>query len=141
MKDIEGVLGRGWFFPPSFSPENGVMMATDYQRIQQSLHILFATLPGERIMREAFGCDLHQFMFQNIGDELVSRISRAIEDAIRRDEPRVELTSLDLQPIRQMPSQLSVRLTYRVRGEEDTQSLRGALNLMNGNAGGGPWVS
>ncbi|TGC24418.1 phage baseplate protein [Escherichia sp. E1130] len=141
MKEIEGVLGRGWSFPPEFSPSHGVIMATDYHRIQQSLRIIFSTLPGERIMREAFGCDFHQFMFQNIGDDLVARISRAIEDAVHRDEPRIELLSLDVQKRTSEPYLLEFQVVYRVRGSSDIQRFSASLDMSARRSWEGVWVS
>ena len=43
-----GFLGRGWSFPPRFTPGGAaVAMVSDEEDIQQSLGLLFATRRGE----------------------------------------------------------------------------------------------
>lgn len=141
MKEIAGALGRAWNFPPRFNLAVGVVMAVDYDRIRQSLRVLFSTLPGERIMRENFGCDLNQFMFMNMGDELFARISDRIDEAIRQYEPRVEPLSVNVERHALEPYRLQVQVIYRVRGSSEIQQLSGQMNLNRGNSWGGAWVS
>ncbi|HDS9725600.1 TPA: GPW/gp25 family protein [Enterobacter bugandensis] len=141
MRDIKGALGKAWSFPPAFSLEEGVSMSVDYQRIQESLKILFSTLPGERIMRESFGCDLHQFVFENIGDELISRITRTIEEAVGNEEPRVEILTLNAVQNDLKPYQLDVQVIYRIKGSQDILNLDGQINLNTTNHWGNTWVS
>ena len=88
-------LGRGWSFPPSFSKELGsVAMVSDMQDIHQSLWVLFGTVPGERVMLPAYGCDLWKYVFRELNTTLLSEISDVVSTAIIRWETRVELLSV-----------------------------------------------
>ncbi len=49
----------------------GVQMAAGAENVRQSMKILFLTEPGERIMREDYGCGLNDYLFANINDELI----------------------------------------------------------------------
>ena len=50
-------LGRGWKFPVQIDPATGrVGMSELEQDIKESIYILLATAPGERVMRPDFGC-------------------------------------------------------------------------------------
>ena len=85
-------LGTGWAFPPEFGP-GGAELATvsDVEDVHQSLAILFATRRGERAMQESFGCNLDEFLFEEIDHALVNRITNMIHDAILAHETRIEL--------------------------------------------------
>ena len=85
-------LGRGWGFPPSFDPDAGdVELVSQDDDIRQSLLILFTTIPGERVMRPRYGCDLHSQVFQRINTTTRTIIKGLISDAILYFEPRITL--------------------------------------------------
>jgi uncharacterized protein len=85
-------LGRGWAFPPSFDLASGqVEMVEGNEDIQQSLRILFSTLPGERIMVPDYGCDLRAFVFESIDETTLTHMKTIISDAILFFEPRIIL--------------------------------------------------
>lgn len=130
-----GRLGRGWAFPPSFSITKGPEMADELDDIRQSLQILFNTLPGERIMRADYGCDLNAYLFENISEDLLADIRRAISDSVLRYEPRVEVLSVVTEQSEQEPTRLRVSLNYRVRGTEDVSQFTGVLDMLNADGG------
>ncbi len=66
-------------------------MVADDEDVQESLRILLATLPGERVMQERFGCDLGSFLFEEVDQGLKNAVTRLVRDAILYHEPRVEL--------------------------------------------------
>jgi len=87
-----GFKGTGWAFRPSFG-RGGASVATvsGDEDILENLQILVATTPGERVMRPRFGCNLRDYVFAEIDQELVNGITRVVSDAILYHEPRVEL--------------------------------------------------
>jgi len=139
MQNIKGALGIAWSFPPKFSLQEGVVVAEDYERIKQSLIVVLSTLPAERIMRPEFGCDLHQFMFMNINEALLAQISSVIKDNIQRNEPRVELLSVDVEKNRLKPYCLQVLISYRVYNSDQKNQLSGELDLVNDLRWGDLW--
>lgn len=129
---IEKTFGRGWAFPPQFAPDTGAAMVSGADDVRQSLQILFGTLPGERVMREAFGCDLNQFMFANISAALAAGIRSQIEDCVLAYEPRAEILALDVTQATDAASRLHVQLTYRLAGMDTPFNLDGGIDLLTG---------
>jgi len=98
MAEDTSFLGRGWSFPPSFNQiHKEVSMVTAEDDINQSLKILLGTKPGERVMNPDFGCDLLQFVFEEITESLFSHIKTVITDAIIRFEARIEVEEIEVE--------------------------------------------
>ena len=110
-------LGTGWSFPPAFGLRGAeVEVVSDVEDVHQSLAILFATRTGERPMQESFGCNLDDFMFEEIDHALVNRITTLIDEAILEHEPRIQLLALDVTPSQREPGVLLIHLEYAVHG-------------------------
>src|SRR5947207_9897465 len=90
-------LGTGWSFPPTFSrPLQGVEMVSGVADIHESLGILFATTPGERIMVPLYGCDLWRMVFRDLTTTLLTELKDMVEQAIILWEPRIDVLSVDV---------------------------------------------
>ncbi|MBS9432142.1 GPW/gp25 family protein [Photorhabdus hainanensis] len=131
---LADIYGRGWKFPPQFSLETGVAMAEGAENVRQSIKILFLTEPGERIMREDYGCGLNDYMFENISDELLSEIQTRIEERVLRYEPRAEITDIQVTQKTDSSNTLHIQVTYALRGSEISQQLEGILEVNEGRA-------
>ncbi|PHM29683.1 GPW/gp25 family protein [Xenorhabdus budapestensis] len=123
------LYGRGWAFPPAFSLEKGVEMAEGAADVRQSLHILFKTEPGERLMRENYGCGLNDFMFENIRNELFAEIESHIHDSVLRYESRADITDIQVRQSPNNKSTLQIQIMYRLRGSDINQKIQGTLAL------------
>jgi uncharacterized protein len=123
------IFGRGWAFPPAFSLDEGVVMAEGALDVRQSLRILFGTEPGERIMREDYGCALYDVMFENISSDLIAGIESRIADAVLQFEPRANMTRVRAYQSDHRRSQLSIDVRYVLRGSQIEQRLTGTLNI------------
>ena len=109
-------LGTGWSFPPRFGPGGAeVATVTGVADIHESLQILLSTRLGERVMREKFGCNLDEVMFDEVSQELVNRVTSQVNDAILYHEPRVDLLALDVSRDSDEAGLLLIRLDYQVR--------------------------
>jgi len=109
-------LGTGWSFPPAFGRGGAeVTMVSGVDDIQQSLHILFATRLGERVMQDEFGCALDSVVFEEIDQGLINTLNRTISDAILYHEPRITLDQIDVDESAEWPGLLLISLTYTVR--------------------------
>lgn len=125
-------LGQCWSFPPSFCPDKGVIMTKGIQSVLQSLRVLFMTVTGERIMRETWGSDLDDCLFENVSDELLTKIHNHIEESILRYEPRVILKDVLIQPEKGEASRLQIQITVALSGSDITETLAGTLNVNDG---------
>ena len=90
-------LGTGWSFPPTFQRSTAqVEMVSDQADIEQCLQLLLSTSPGERLLHPDFGCNLTQFLFEEVTQTLLTQIKEAIGDAILFYEPRIEVEDIDI---------------------------------------------
>ncbi|MCC8459174.1 GPW/gp25 family protein [Photorhabdus aegyptia] len=139
-KILADIYGRGWAFPPQFfihdntQPEisTGVKMAEGAENVRQSMKILFLTEPGERIMREDYGCGLNDYLFANISDELMAELQTRVEERVLRYEPRANITEIQVRPKMDLSNTLHIRVTYALRGSEISQQLDGILEINEG---------
>lgn len=112
----QSFLGRGWAFPPRFDiAAGGVSMVEREQDIHQSLHILFATSPGERVMRPDYGCRLRALVFENLTESAATEIREEIRRAILFFEPRIDLKSVQVTIDDALEGRLLIYLDYVVR--------------------------
>ncbi len=113
-------LGRGWSFPPTFDRDlRSVTLVEDEVDIQQSLHILFSTSLGERIMRPDYGCNLRDFQFEPTNNTFLSYLEDLIENAILFHEPRIALDNIDISRPDDMDlieGRLRILLEYSIPG-------------------------
>jgi uncharacterized protein len=114
--DLLTIIGRGWHFPPAF--DRGVlgaaMTATAQDEIDQSLSVLFATRPGERIMLPGYGCDLRRFLFRAIDSSTAAEIKDAIGTAILRWEPRITVNSITVDGRDYLDGRLLLSVEYTI---------------------------
>jgi len=117
-------LGRGWGFPPSF-PNQGadVAMADEVEDIRQSLEIILATEPGERVMREDFGCGLRRYVFEEVDRMLLTSIRTAVSDAILRHETRIRLDTVEVSEGSEAPGLLAISIRFTVRATNSRYNL------------------
>ena len=113
----QSFLGAGWAFPPTFSQGGAeVDMVSDVEDIHQSLQILLSTQLGERVMAENYGCNLQDYLFEEINHTLVNALSSIISNAILYHEPRINLDNIDISEREEQPGLLLISLEYTIRG-------------------------
>lgn len=91
-------LGRGWSFPPAFDTTGEVRMSSDEDDIRESLHVLFTTSAGERLMRPEYGGGLERFVFARINATTLTMMTDAIRSAILHFEPRIAVEDVRVDP-------------------------------------------
>ena len=116
MVNDSSFLGTGWSFPPTFT-EGGadVVTVSDAEDIHQSLQILFATTPGERVMQDDYGCDLGRYLFEEIDRSLINSLTALVSDAILFHEPRVTLNNLQISDEEADGGLLLIHIDYTIR--------------------------
>ena len=113
--DIQTFLGTGWGFPPSFDKgTKNVKMVADIKDIAESIHIILATIPGERLMQPEFGCALNRMAFEQIDSNLITALNHVIYHALLNFEPRVVFLSLQVLDTNELNGILSIRVDYTV---------------------------
>ena len=112
LLDNNAFLGKGWSFPPNLT-KDGVKMSAYEKDIEESLHILFSTSPGERVNRYDYGCPLRRYAFEPINMAVTIRMRNDITRAITLFEPRITLEDVSFEE-RPDEGMLLIQLTYTV---------------------------
>ncbi|MEM9903562.1 MAG: GPW/gp25 family protein [Cyanobacteria bacterium P01_D01_bin.44] len=119
LSQDDSFLGTGWTFPPRFtrlSPHQGqVEMVSAEADILQSLQIILSTQPGERLMLPDFGCELSQFVFEEIQQGVVTSIRGIVADALLYHEPRIQVDRIDVDTRQAIEGLLLISIDYTVR--------------------------
>jgi hypothetical protein len=116
-------LGTGWSFPPTFSRDlRGLEMVSGITDIRQSLHILFGTAQGERIMLPGYGCDLWRSVFQDFTTTRATELKDMVEQAIILWEPRIDVLSVEVtsDPLQGL---ILIDISYVVRATNTRDNL------------------
>lgn len=115
------------------SPRGGAAMVEEDAAVRQSLLILFSTLPGERVMRPEYGCNLQRLVFAPNDDTTAGLAIHYVRQAIARFEPRVKILRLDAGRHPQASELLEIRLDYRLRADHSAGSISFAIDLGAGD--------
>ncbi len=133
MSEENSFLGIGWSFPPAFDQINReVVMVSKEEDIAQSLKILLSTHPGERVMQPEFGCNLNQFMYQEISESLFSHIKEVISDAILRFEARIDVEQISIE-FEDEQGVLYITVAYRIRQTNSRHNMVYPFYILEGN--------
>ena len=96
----QSFIGKGWHFPPAFSRvNNAAQMAVGIADIEQSIHLILGTIPGERLMQPEFGCNTNNFVFEQVDIGFSTELNDAISHALLMFEPRIKFISADVSHI------------------------------------------
>lgn len=121
MKPDAGMLGRGWRFPPVPAP--GFRWVAGEDAVAQALRSLLLTEPGERLGRPAYGAGLRMFLFAPNTLTLRTRIQKAVEEAVERDEPRVRLEEVAVESDEAESTLVLIRIRYRIPGNPGSRNM------------------
>ena len=130
-KDNIDFLGRGWAFPVEWCPkapanrpfpaEGDICAETEEPKIEQSIWLILATAPGERVMRPDFGCGIHRLVFSVNDSTTLKNIVEQVKAALIRWEPRIDLLDVAVTPRR--GAELLINIRYRVRSTNNLFNL------------------
>ena len=112
---MSDILGAGLAFPLHVDPRGSVALARGVEDVEQALHLILSTAPGERPMRPEFGCAVHDFIFDTIDAETVGKMEVAIRGALTRWEPRIDVDSIDFGLDEVTEGRLQITIGYRIR--------------------------
>lgn len=107
-------LGTGWAFPVGLDAGGSISLNEDDDNLQDSIWIILATAPGERVMRPDFGCGIHRFIFALDDSSTRQAIADEVRLALIRWEPRIDVLGVDVAP-GETVEELDINVHYRVR--------------------------
>lgn len=120
---LEEITGRGWAFPPYVGPHGGIALTHEQDEIEQAIHIILSTAPGERVMRPTFGCQLASLIFEPNNNRTAAQARRYVEQALGMWEPRITVTQVNVYPEPKAKNCLMIAIDYRVKLTRDERSL------------------
>lgn len=118
--------GVGWSYPFEWDSEVGAVSSSDAQDIQQAIWIILSTAPGERMMRPDFGCAIHDYVFAPVNTQTIGLLRFAVEEALTRWEPRIELEQVAVEidrPSAGTDNAIVINIDYRVRTTDSRYNL------------------
>lgn len=114
------------------SPARGIALVQEEASVRQAILLLLSTVPGERVMRPDYGCELHRLAFSPNDDTTAGLAIHYVRRALERWEPRVEILHLDADRHPDAPARLDISLDYRVRLTQRADRLLFGLELEGG---------
>ena len=108
-------LGTGWCFPPQFmAAERSVEMVSAEEDIEQSIHIILSTSPGERVMDPLFGCGIKKMVFEEINQATIAKLMHLISRSLLYFEPRINVELIEIGTDNDMEGRLDIDLNFTV---------------------------
>lgn len=117
------IVGRGWAFPPQVSQQGGIVLTNERNEIDQAIHVILSTSPGQRVMRPEFGCRLQELVFSPNNSLTAAQARRFVEEALGMWEPRIIVTRVEVRPHPNQDNCLQIEIEYEVKPTHDRRSL------------------
>lgn len=114
------------------SPAGGIETVEDDASIRQAILLLLTTIPGERVMRPGYGCDLHRLIFSPNDDTTAGLAIHYVRQALERWEPRIRTVRLDAMRNSADPVRLDIVLEYQAQESPSPQRLAFSVDLTGG---------
>jgi phage baseplate assembly protein W len=106
-----------------------VAMVDLAESVRQAIFILLTTIPGERVMRPEYGCELSHLVFSPNDETTAGLAIHYVRRALDLFEPRVEVVRIDAGANPDDPGRLDVVLDYRVRATQEDGQLAVSISL------------
>lgn len=110
----QNLFGQGLGFPPRVGADGRLSWSEGEANVRESIRLILLTEPGERLMREEFGCGLRRFLFEPNTVTTRQLIRERITKAIGRWEPRVTVDEVAVEPDAGNPRLVSVNILFRL---------------------------
>ncbi len=124
-------LGQGPAFPPRIGADGRFAWSAGEDNIRESIRLILLTEPGERLMREEFGCGLRRFLFEP--NTVVTRmhIRDAILRGLTRWEPRITLEDVIVDTDSEASTEVRVSILFRLVATQEPGRFGLSLQLEN----------
>lgn len=97
--------------------------------IRQSIRLLLATTPGERVMLPEYGCNLSQLVFANNDATTAGLAIHYISQALKRWEPRIDLLHVNAFASEEKENHLRIELEYRSMNSREADRMTYLFDL------------
>lgn len=116
-------LGTGWAFPVTTDERGDVETVAGPADIREAIRLILGTAKGERVMRPAFGCDIHDQVFSAVTPTTLTLVESSVREALVEWEPRIDVVSVDASADEAEPGRVLVEIAYRVRSTNSLSNM------------------
>lgn len=123
------LFGQGLSFPLRIGADGRLVLSAGEDNVRESIRLILLTEPGERLMRESFGCGLRRFLFEPNTPTTRELIRRRVTQAIGRWEPRVAVEEVAVEPDPDETRRVNVAIVFRLVATGAVRRLGLSLDL------------
>jgi hypothetical protein len=120
---MASLIGAGWPFPLKPKTTGRLEWQGGEDKIRQSIWIILGTAPGERAMLPAFGCGIHELVFEANTASLRGLVQAQVREALVRWEPRIDVIDVRAETPPEGRNYLLIRIDYRLRSNNALYNL------------------
>lgn len=117
------VVGRGLAFPLHLTDQSRLALVSDDANIRRSIRIIIFTVPGERVMRPSFGCEIHSLVFHPCNDQTAALAERYVTEALNLWESRIDLVGVNVTFGDTEAGEMIVSIEYKIRYRHEVNSM------------------
>ena len=128
-KTQTNLFGQGVAFPPRIGANGRLAWSVGEDHVRESIRVILLTEPGERLMREGFGCGLRRFLFEPNTATTRQLIRERVTEAIQRWEPRVALEAVEVEPDPDNSRLVAINILFRLVATQVPGQMSLALEL------------
>jgi Bacteriophage baseplate protein W len=110
----QNLFGQGLSFPPRVGADGRLAWSEGEDNVRESIRLILMTEPGERLLREEFGCGLRRFLFEPNTVTTRQLIRERIIKAVTRWEPRVTIDDVTVETDAGNPRLVGINIFFRL---------------------------
>ena len=110
----QNLFGQGLAFPPRVGADGRLAQSEGENNVRESIRLILLTEPGERLLREDFGCGLRRFLFEPNTVTTRQLIGERIRQSLARWEPRVAVDDVLVEADEENPRLIGINITFRL---------------------------
>lgn len=110
----QSLFGQGLGFPPRVGADGRLAWSEGEDNVRESIRIILMTEPGERLMREEFGCGLRRFLFEPNTVTTRALIREQVMRAVTRWEPRVSVDEVTVESDADDARLVGIQICFRL---------------------------
>ena len=123
------IFGRGMSFPPRIGPDGSMVWSEGADNVREAIRIVLKTEMRERLYLPEFGGGLGTFLFEPNTVATRFQISERIRKALEKWEPRISVTSVDIDADPDDPQAAIATIRYKLVATQTTEQFTVSVTL------------
>lgn len=123
------LYGRSMSFPPRVGSDGRIAWSEGETNIRESIEVILQTAENERINLPGFGAGLQQLLFEPNTVTTQFQIEDRISKALQLWEPRLSVTSVDVEQDPSDTQSAIATITYKLVSTQITSSVSLSVQL------------